>query len=364
MGKSLNGKELGIGISQRKNGLYQARFTNQLGKRETIYSTSLTELRKNLRQEQVNNDHNIFKPYKRIRLDDWFVEWKNIFKNNCRNTTLNQYGVIYKNISKEIGNMYIDELTPFILQRVINNLKSDAQRKSTKKLLSNILNKAMYANLIPNNPAKHINTKIDKERTEEPRVLTKEEQQLLLSYSKNTCIYDFIVVALGTGMRQGEIRGLQKEDVDFDKNCIHVRHTLCYADGFELHRPKTDAGERLIPMTPSVKEALINQLNKSIIPKAEYKQYVFLNRQGQPMYPTRIKVSMDNIVKRIRKEYPYFKDITPHTLRHTFATRAIEKNMSPKVLQKILGHSKISITMDLYCHVTNNTLYEAMEIFD
>ena len=56
-----------------------------------------------------------------------------------------------------------------------------------------------------------------------------------------------------------------------------------------------------------------------------------------------------------------FEDFTPHTFRHTFATRAIENGMNPKTLQKILGHASLQMTMDLYCHVTDDTLYEEMQ---
>lgn len=363
MGKSLNGRELGVGITQRKNGLYQARFTDQLGKRRTIYNESLTELRKRLRQEQVKNDHNIFMASKRITLNDWYCEWINVFKLNCRSTTIKTYNSRYKAIAKQLGSMYLDELNVVDIQRAFNNLQSDAQRKTVKKVLSSMLDKAVETNLIEKNLAKNINTVIDKTKKKEPRVLTKDEEKLLIKYSSNTIIGNLIIVGLGTGMRQGELRGLQKEDIDFKNNCIYVRRTLCCDYGFELHEPKTSAGVRLIPMTPTVRNALINQLNKSQKNKTQYNQYVFLGRSGKPILPAAIKQSMDRIIVQIRKDNPNFKNVTPHAMRHTFATRAIEHGMNPKVLQKILGHSDISMTMNLYCHATNDALYEAMEIF-
>ena len=70
---------------------------------------------------------------------------------------------------------------------------------------------------------------------------------------------------------------------------------------------------------------------------------------------------MNTIVRKIQKDYPEFEKMTPHCLRHTFATRAIEQGVNPKVLQKILGHGTIAMTMDLYCHVTDDTVFDTFE---
>ena len=70
---------------------------------------------------------------------------------------------------------------------------------------------------------------------------------------------------------------------------------------------------------------------------------------------------MNKVVKDIQQDYPDFERITPHTLRHTFATRCIENGMPPQVLKTILGHSKLGMTMDLYSHVLPNTKAEEIK---
>lgn len=368
MGKSLKGKELGIGISQRKDGIYQARFTNQLGRRRTIYNKSLSEIRKELRQEQVNDDHDIYTTTRKYTLDQWYEFWVSTFKQNCRNTTIKEYNATYKRISKALGSRYIDEISLMDMQIIFNEMPSDACREFSKKVIYNVFEKAIESNLIINNPARKINTKVDKKQKKEPRVLTKQEEQLILKYSKNNKANNFIVVALGTGMRQGEIRALQKEDIDFQNGCIYVNHTLCYTkeNGFELHEPKTYSGKRMIPMTKPVKEALKTQLRirEKIKSDKEYSRYVFVNVKGRPMHSKDVNVLVNNLVGIIKENGYDIKPITPHTFRHTFATRAIEKDINPKVLQKILGHSNINITMNLYCHTNQDTLYEAMQKFN
>lgn len=69
---------------------------------------------------------------------------------------------------------------------------------------------------------------------------------------------------------------------------------------------------------------------------------------------------MDVTTRRIKKEHPEFERFSPHCFRHTFATRAIENGMQPKSVQKLLGHGSLQLTMDLYCHVTDDTLFDEM----
>ena len=73
---------------------------------------------------------------------------------------------------------------------------------------------------------------------------------------------------------------------------------------------------------------------------------------------------MNLLFKRIQEENPDYERFTPHCFRHTFATRAIERGMQPKALQRLLGHGSLQMTMDLYCHVTDDTLFEAMQVME
>lgn len=77
-----------------------------------------------------------------------------------------------------------------------------------------------------------------------------------------------------------------------------------------------------------------------------------------------VQEGIEACVRNIQKEHPEFEKFSPHCFRHTFATRAIENGMQPKTLQKILGHGSLQMTMDLYCHVTDDTLFEAMRLME
>ena len=340
MGKSIKGKELGKGITQRKSdGLYQGRFVNRFGKTQTIYASNLNELRKRMREEQYEDEKALNVVTKDVTLDEWYEIWMNTCKKNCRNSTRESYATHYKRIQKELGWRKLTSLNLIIMQNALNELVSDNARKNTKKIPVDMLEKAIDSDLLTKNVAKQLNTVISKEDKKERRVLTVSEAELFLGEAQKV---------------------------------LYVRHTLCYfqKDGkyiFEMHDAKTKNGRRTIPLTTRALEALKRQriqkqkiLFKGIETEEQYRDLVFVTKNNRPTQQFIVQEAIGAIVNRIRKEHPDYEMFSPHCLRHTFATRAIENGMQPKTLQKILGHGSLQMTMDLYCHVTEDTLFTEM----
>ena len=192
MGKSLNGKELGKGISQRKDGLYQGRFTNRFGKKQTVYGNTLNEVRKKLREAQYEDEKCLNVVTKDITLDEWFEVWMNTFKKNCRDSSKESYKTEYDRLQKALGWRKLTSLNLVILQNAFNELCSDNARKASKKLLVDMLNKAIDSHLLTTNVAKQLNTIIPKEEVEEEpekrKVLTKKRQKFFLRKQREVCI--------------------------------------------------------------------------------------------------------------------------------------------------------------------------------
>ena len=138
-----------------------------------------------------------------------------------------------------------------------------------------------------------------------------------------------------------------------------MNHQLLYSKeiGYYIETPKTKSGVRDVPMSEEVKQAFkrIMAERKKTEPIAidGYSGFLFLNGKGYPMTNAYYTVTFSNLTKKYNK---YHEDtlpkITPHILRHTFCTRLANRNMNPKSLQYIMGHSNISITLNLYAHAS------------
>jgi len=191
--------------------------------------------------------------------------------------------------------------------------------------------------------------------------------QALLSFIKTDNVYhkyyDDVLILLKTGLRISELCGLTIMDVDFIHEVVVIDHQLLKSkeQGYYIETPKTKSGIRQVPLSRETIQAFQRVMKKH--PKAEpfvidgRSNFLFVNHKGKP------KVAIDYnalFVRMIKKYNKHHKDnplphITPHTLRHTFCTRLASKNMNPKDLQYIMGHSNISITMNWYAHASIDT---------
>lgn len=379
MGKSLKGKELGKGISQRKDGLYQARFTNRFGKRQVIYDKTYNGIQKKMREALHDDEMEINVVATNMTLDEWFVQWINTCKKNCRNNTKDTYARHYKRVQKELGWRKLNQLNLIVMQKAINNLRTDNERKNSKKILVDMLEKAVDSDLLVKNVAKQINTVITKENKKERRVLSRKETEIFLAEAKCTFYYNLFIVALETGMRVGELAGLQWEDIDFRNRVVHVKHSMTYFSNeegkyvFELHPAKTHKGLRDIPLTKKATVALKQQyFNKQTVisnekqPLDGFENLVFVTRNNKPTTQFLISECIDGTLRRIHKNNPdlVFEKFTPHCFRHTFATRCLEAEVPLKTVSALLGHTQLQLTTDLYMHVTKESLFEGVEQYE
>ena len=379
MGKSLNGKELGKGISQRKeDGLYIARFTNRFGKRQVISDKTYNGIQKKLREAIVADEKAINVINSNMTLDEWYDKWINTCKKNCRNNTKETYAKHYKRIKNALGWRKLNKLNLVVMQDAINELRTDNERKNSKKILVDMLEKAVASDLIPKNVAKQITTEITKEEKKPRRVLTVKETEIFLAEAESTFYYNLFVVALETGMRIGELSGLQWEDIDYKEKVVHVRHSMTYfsKDGkyqFELHPTKTNKGLRDIPLTSKAIVALRQQyfikqtlVNSGKEPLKGFDNLVFVSKNNKPTTQFLVSECIGGILKKIHKNNPdlVFEKITPHCFRHTFATRWLEAGVPIKTVSAMLGHSQLQLTTDLYMHVTQDSLFKGLEQFE
>lgn len=383
MGKDLKGKELGLGLCQRKDGRYSAKFTKKNGNRSEKTFSKVTEAREWL-SEQKYLDSTIGTGD--MLVDDWYKFWITNYKEGivADNTTKNYKNRYNANIKKEIGNMKLCDVKQLHCQRIMNDMFENGRYSYGTMELTQITLHAIFKGAIENgylykNPAEGLKLK-RRDEEEERRVLTRDEQRTFKEYAKNSLYSNAYCLVLETGLRAGEVGGLKWEDIDFENKVLYVKRTILQdakKGGFYYGTPKTKQSKRKIPLTNEAisilkdQKVLQNKLKlKSKEWNTEWNGLVFTTVNGNPVGSSTFRMMMIRIVNNINLDrkcnsedgmYEEFAHAYMHALRHTFATRCIENGIQPKTLQKILGHSSLSVTMDLYVHVTDDHIFEEIE---
>lgn len=371
MGKDLKGKELGVGLSQRKDGLYQARYSDRWGKRKTIYGKSLRELRKQL-AEAISENENFSSIKDAITLDKWFDRWMEIYKEkSIRPNTKREYVHIYrKNISPYLGGRLINSLVKSDIQQLIDRASDDnyayERQSKIKIILKDMLQRAVEDNLIISNPVSGIKLRADKEI--KAKSLTSEEQNTFFDHCRNTFYDNLFNVAVNTGLRPGELFALQLSDIDLENDYIDVNKTLVYQKyltddrkEFHIEPPKTKQSFRKVPINSICREYLERQMElKKVVSTKRPKQqneYLFVTKFNTPLNSVIFSDAIKAVIRQINLTRSFdnqFEAFSGHTFRHTFATRCFENGVDAKVVQSYLGHASLKMTMDLYTHVTDD----------
>lgn len=360
-------KKLPKGISfVPKRSLYRWRFRYD-GKDYVGYCKTLKQAEKELSDKRYEVEHGMYCKEENITFDDWFNTWIDTYKTNCKESTLHQYKETYKRyIEPEFGKRKLKLLRPEQLQTFANKMAgkySATVFRECNFLLYDAFQQAVKNRIINRNPMEYVTMPKTKERKKKG-ALSADQQQAFLKEAESCEYYRLFKLSTLTGMRIGEIIGLQWSDVDFKNREIHVTHTMSYIPkkGQYLDKPKSKASLRTIPMIESahilLKEQRKNQKQQKL---AGIENLVFTSQNGTGIYDTNIRTAMRRICDKLNDQGIDRYNCTFHTLRHCFATRCIENGMEPKTLQTILGHTTLAMTMDLYCDVMEQTKKEAMQ---
>lgn len=372
MGKDLRGKELGEGVSQRKDGKYIARYRMRDGTRPEKSFTNVTEALIWLTTEKYNYEHSeVGQMLGNTTMNDWFDYWINNIKlYQVKKTTLKGYVSKYKtHIRNHLGHMKLSNIKTIHCQSLITDMikkeLSPETIKLVKNLLYSVLESAKDNELIDKNPVNKSIIVKSSQKKKEPRVLTREEQFFFLQEFKSCRNYNLFAFLLQTGLRIGEETALKWSDIDFEKKEMYIQRNLYFDEDIREYvetTPKSKSGFRTVPLTDeaicilqSQKYKMKKLLRKKSTVDFQFIDYVFINQNGKPF----CRSNLDGVLATFCKENN-MEHFSLHSLRHTFATRCIESGMKPKTLQKILGHSSITITMDTYVHTTGEEMHSEM----
>lgn len=370
MAKNSNTKELPKGITLRNDGTYMGRFSYR-GERNYVYDKELKVALQKLEDLRYEMKHGTYAKVQNLTLNSWFDTWLDEYKKNSLKagtyaTYHNQYNYY---IRKKLGKKMIVDIRPEHINKLYNELIEKDFATGTIKLISAMLNgcfkQAERNEIISKNPVPLVTIPRGKAKKERV-VFTMHQQEQFQKYSEQSYLRDIFLLALMTGMRNGELRGLQWNDIDFKTRTIHVNHTLVYTEdkGHFLNEPKTPTSKRDIPMIDKchdlLKKIYTTSRDDTII-NFNQDGFVFTLQDGNLVTRDRVTIELNKIISNMQNDGIGIDHITCHCFRHTFATRAIEQGMPPQVLKTILGHSSLAMTMDLYSHVLPNTKSDEMK---
>ena len=390
MGKNLKGKECGKGICQRKDGLYSARFLDRFGNRKVRYFGSVVEAKNWLEDARYEDKHadTVMITDPEMTVEDWFDFWIGNIVSDLAPNTIRNYRERYEhNIRPVIGKLKIADVKPMHCKLVFNRMNetyAGGTIRQTYITMGTMFRAAVDNDILTRHPMDGVKYTKPMKAADDIKYFTVDEQKAFLETAKNSHNYHQFALILETGLRVGEVIGLTWDCIDWEKRTLTVNKTLEFRHKQKEWRagpPKTAHSYRTIPLTDRaaallrevkamketrkespVLDTVLDYMDRRSgkILQLKLRDLVFINyRTGKPIknssYDTHLYKLCDKAgVKRV----------CVHALRHTYATRAIESGMQPKILQKLLGHASIKTTMDRYVHVTDESMEDAVRCFE
>ena len=292
-----------------------------------------------------------------MKYEKWLGEWlENYIRPSVKNKTYTRYqGIIYQHIIPKLGNIEIEEIMPFELQHFVTELLNNGNIKTGKELSVNSVNAiitvvqgSLKVAYMLGYTKEYVADKIKRPKVREKKIecFSIEEQRKIEGYilnSKSSKLYG-VIICLYTGLRIGELLALEWSDIDFKKEELHICKT-CY-DGKDkqgkftrlIDEPKTVSSNRTFPI-PKQLVAILKKMRKNS--KSTY----VISKGEKGIFVRSYQRSFELILKKLDIERKGF-----HSLRHTFATRALECGMDVKTLSEILGHKNPNVTLNRYAH--------------
>lgn len=374
------GRKLATGESQDKDGRYRYKYNDSFGKRKSVYSWRLTESdpypkgkRKDisLREKEKVIEKALSDAVSTNGGDMTVLELVQRYisqKRGVKHNTQANYNFVINVIKKEdFGARRIDTIKLSDAKTWLIKLQDDGRGYSSIHSIRGVVRPAFQMavddDLIRKNPFEfQLATVVVNDSVTREAITRKQQREFLrfIKEDKHFCkYYDGIYILFNTGLRVSEFVGLTANDIEFDKQRIKIDHQLQRTRNmeYEILTPKTEKGERYVPMKEDVADCFRRIIQNRKHPKIEpmidgYSGFLFLDKNDMPM----VALHWEKYFQHIREKYNSIYKvqmpcITPHVCRHTFCSNMAKSGMNPKTLQYIMGHSDIGVTLNTYTHL-------------
>lgn len=383
-GRRLNGEG---SIFQRKDGRWVCQITID-DKVRCFYGKSSQEVKEKRDEALDQARKGILPEPNKVTVEQWLKTWMEVYKkDNLKPTTYNSYDQLIRvHINPAIGNKKVKDLKPSHIQKLINDCfrtgrikkdskdekdlykKEDKSNKPTKPdglsartvryihgILLQALDQAITEKLIAYNPANKDGIKLPRHEKPEIQPLYTEQAREFLQAIKDMWLYPLFLIDISTGLRRGELLGLQWPDINFEDKTATIRRSLIQIDS-KVHLQesvKTKKSKRIVSLT----DDCITELKRLKARQAQDKlaigvdnypkdEYLFCWKDGRPLRPDYVYSTFKKLLKKHG-----FPEVRFHDLRHSFATIMLEQGVDLETVSAMLGHESIVITADIYSHV-------------
>lgn len=355
-------------IYQRKDGRWVASITLEGRKRKTFYGKTRKEVQEKLRVALNDQKQGVLATGPQQTIKQYLEQWlEYVHRPAIRlNSYVKYRTALNKHILPALGHIQLQKLTPQQVQAFYAQKLKEGYATETIRGFHGLLHRALDNAVRWNLVARNICDAVSPPRMikHEIQPLTKEQAQKLLETAEGHRLEGLLTLALATGMRRGELLGLKWQDIDFDERSLQIRRTVTRIAGFGLveSEPKTSKSRRKVMLPQFVVDVLIqhrvHQGEDRLKAGAAWQEndIVFSNPRGGLIEPAHLLPRFQRLLREAGLPHIRF-----HDLRHSAATILLSMGAHPKVVQELLGHSQISMTMDTYSHVLPSMQREVMD---
>lgn len=348
-------------IYKRKDGRWEAKLTvgydaDEKTIRKSSYHKTRKDAQEAMREAQTRLANNLAQLDNSTTLREWSELWLENKKSVLKSSTYENYTHMLKHILPVLGHVKLRDVKNVQLQAFLNELGKTKGRSTLDKVrgvLYGMLEEAERNELVMRNAARGLKMPQYAEPDKKREAFTPEEIAVIESSVETIDFMDVIAILINTGLREGELLALRRQNVSVESACIYVTHSATRVNGKPmLGTPKTPESVRTIPVSDWVLGLIAARMPND-------DGFVFQCKNGDIWSPRSFLRAYRKALEQVGVRY-----LSPHCCRHTYATRLHAAGADTKTIQTLMGHTDYALTANIYTHVQDSMLRKAVELLD